>query len=131
MIALKLSAMEIAVGVLIFTLALLILVIGYKKLLTYLGKGGIVKEKYCVLYSLETEPASGTIQFYFTSEEKKEVQLQLLDEQYNFIQEIYNQECKADGNIIPFDTTERQNGVYFYCLVTENQKTMKKMTIRN
>lgn len=131
MMALRLSAMEVTVGVLIFTLALLVFVISYKKLLAYLGKGAIPKEKYCVLYSLETEPASGEIQFYFTSEVKKEVKLQLLDGQYNFIREIYNRECRTDGNIIPFNTNELNNGVYFYCLVTENQKTMKKMTIRN
>lgn len=131
MMALRLSAMEIAVGVLIFTLALLVFVIAYRKLLAYLGKGSIPKEKYCVLYSLETEPASGAIQFYFTSEVKKEVKLQLLDEHYNFIKEIYSQECRSDGNIIPFDTKELNNGIYFYCLVTENQKTMKKMTVKN
>lgn len=125
------TTMEFVVGILIFTLAILIFVISYKKLLAYLGKGSIPKEKYCVLYSLETEPASGDIQFYFTSEEKKEVKLQLLDDQYNFLKEIYNKECRADGNIIPFNTTELSNGIYFYCLVTENQKTMKKMTIRN
>lgn len=131
MMALRLSAMEITVGVLIFTLALLVFVIAYRKLLAYLGKGSIPKEKYCVLYSLETEPASGDVQFYFTSEVKKEVKLQLLDEQYNFIKEIYSQECRTDGNIIPFDTKELNNGIYFYCLVTENQKTMKKMTVQN
>lgn len=125
------TTMELVVGILIFTLALLIFAIAYKKTMAYLGKGAIPKEKYCVLYSLEVEPANGEIQFYFTSEEKKEVKFQLLDEQYNFLREIYNQECRTDGNIIPFDTKELNNGVYFYCLVTENQKTMKKMTVRN
>lgn len=131
MMVLNFSAMEIAVGVLIFTLSLLVFAIAYKKLLAYLGKGSVPKEKYCVLYSLETEPTSGDVQFYFTSEVKKEVKLQLLDEQYNFIKEIYTQECRTDGNIIPFDTRELNNGIYFYCLVTENQKTMKKMTVLN
>lgn len=131
MMVLNFSAMEIAVGVLIFTLALLVFAIAYKKLLAYLGKGSVPKEKYCVLYSLETDTASGEVQFYFTSEVKKEVKLQLLDEQYHFIKEIYGQECRTDGNIIPFDTKELNNGIYFYCLVTENQKTMKKMTVLN
>jgi hypothetical protein len=131
MMALSLTAMEIIVGILIFTLALLVFVISYKKLLAYLGKGSIPKEKYCVLYSLETEPATGDIQFYFTSEVKREVKFQLLDEKYNFIKEIYSKECKSDGNIVPFNTRELQNGTYFYSLVTENQKTMKKMTVIN
>ena len=123
--------MQVVVGVLIFTLSLLIFAIAYKKLLAYLGKGSLPKEKYCVLYSLEIEPASGEVKFYFTSEVKREVKFQIFDQKYNFIKEIYNQECKADGNIIPFDTTTLENGVYFYAIVTENQKTMKKMTIVN
>ncbi|HLU88060.1 MAG TPA: T9SS type A sorting domain-containing protein [Taishania sp.] len=123
--------MEVVVGVLIFSLSLLIFAIAYKKLLAYLGKGSLPKEKYCVLYSLEVEPASGEVKFYFTSEVKREVKFQIFDQKYNFIKEIYNQECKADGNIIPFDTTTLENGIYYYAIVTENQKTMKKMTIAN
>lgn len=123
--------MEVVVGVLIFSLSLLIFAIAYKKLLAYLGKGSLPKEKYCVLYSLEVESASGEVKFYFTSEVKREVKFQIFDQKYNFIKEIYNQECKADGNIIPFDTTTLENGIYYYAIVTENQKTMKKMTIAN
>jgi len=131
MMILNFTAMEVVVGILIFTLALGVFAIAYKKLLAYLGKGAIPKEKYCVLYSLETEPASGNVQFYFTSELKREVKIQLLDGNYEFVKEIYNMECKADGNIVPFDTTTLENGTYFYSLVTENQKTMKKMTVLN
>jgi|SRR5690606_8044966 len=131
MMILNFSAMEVVVGVLIFSLSLLIFAIAYKKLLAYLGKGSLPKEKYCVLYSLEVEPASGEVKFYFTSEVKREVKFQIFDQKYNFIKEIYNQECKADGNIIPFDTTTLENGIYYYAIVTENQKTMKKMTIAN
>lgn len=131
MMILGFTAMEVVVGILIFTLALGVFIIAYRKLLAYLGKGMIPKEKYCVLYSLETEPASGTVQFYFTSELKREVKIQLLDGNYEFVSEIYNSECKADGNIVPFDTTTLSNGIYFYSLVTENQKTMKKMTVKN
>lgn len=125
------TTMEVIVGILIFSLSLLIFAIAYKKLLAYLGKGALPKETYCVLYSLERNPASDKVQFYFTSEQLRTVKLHLLDEKYNFIKEIYNQECKADGNIVPFDTNELQNGTYFYCLITENQKTMKKMNVQN
>lgn len=125
------TAMEVVVGTMIFTLALLLLVIAYKKLLAYLGKGAIPKEKYCVLYSLEVNPASGKVQFYFTSEEEKNVKFHILDNDYKFVKELYNQQCSTDGNIIHFDTNELQNGVYYYCLLTENQKTMKRMTVHN
>ena len=76
-------------------------------------------------------PASGKVQFYFTSEEEKNVKFHILDNDYKFVKELYNQQCSADGNIVHFDTTELQNGVYYYCLLTENQKTMKRMTVHN
>lgn len=131
MIALSFTAMEVVVGVLIFTLALLVFIVAYRKLLAYFGKGSIPKEKYCVLHSLEIEPAKGEVEFYFTSEEKKNVQIQILDENYAFVTEIFNKECSLQGNIIRFDTLTLNNGIYYYSLVTENQKTMKKMTVRN
>jgi len=125
------SGMEVAVGILIFTLALLLFAIAYKKMLVYFGKKGKTQQKYCTLYSLEKQPSKDNIQFYFTSEEKKIVSLQILDEKYQLIKEIYNQMCRKDGNIIEFNTRELSNGTYFYCLQTENQKTIKKIIINN
>lgn len=125
------SSMEFVVGALALSLAILVFIIAYRKLLAYLGKGRLPKEKYCVLHSLEIDPAHGEVKFYFTSEEKKEVKIHLLDEQYNFVQEIYNTVCKADGNVIPFNTKQLKNGIYYYCLMTDNQKTLKKMQLHN
>jgi len=125
------SGMEVAVGILIFTLSILIFAIAYKKMLAYFGKKNIVKQKYCILYSLEKQPSKKTIQFYFTSEEKKNVSINILDENYQIVQEVYNQMCRADGNIVDFDTLNLPNGTYFYSLQTDNQKTIKKMIVQN
>lgn len=122
---------KIAIGVLFVSLALLILIIAYRKLLGYLGKGRVPKEDYCVLYSLEVQPAKGDVDFYFTSESKKEVRIHVLNEKYDFVLEAYNAQCKTGGNVVRFQTESLQNGDYFYCLMTDNQKTMKKMTVAN
>lgn len=131
MMILGITAMEVVVKVMTLTLSLLILVIAYKKFLAYLGKGNISLKDYCVLNSLEIEPAKGKVQFYFTSREIRPVKLQILDKEHNLVKEIFDAECYAEGNIVSFDTTELQNGVYFYSLITPNQKTVKRMTVEN
>lgn len=126
-----LSVVNILLGVLSVSLAGLVLYIAYKKLLAYIGKGEPVKDDYCVLYSLEEEPARGEIAIYFTSLHKKTCRIELLREDLSIVRLIQEFECNDGGNIIRFNTNEIENGFYFYCLVTGNQKTMKKMQVRN
>ncbi|PHR36650.1 MAG: hypothetical protein COA38_01090 [Fluviicola sp.] len=117
--------------ILCVTLGMLVVAILYKKLLRHLGKGTPPKENYCVLYELETNPAVGELEFYFTSHLEKTVTLNVLDQDMNFASEIETIECHKGGNIIRYDSTQMPNGNYFYCLETANQKTMKKMRIQN
>ncbi len=117
--------------ILCVTLGILVLAILYRKLLRYLGRDTPSKENYCVLYSLEKNPAVGELEFYFTSDLEKTVTLNVLDQDMNFVAEIGTIECHKGGNIIRYDSTQMPNGNYFYCLQTSNQKTMKKMRIQN
>jgi hypothetical protein len=126
-----LSILNVLLGVLSVSLAGLVLFIAYRKLLAYVGKGQPVKADYCVLYSLEDVPARGEIAIYFTSAQKKWCKIELLKEDLTPIRLIKEFECNDAGNIVRFNTLELQNGIYFYCLTTENQKTMKKMEVRN
>lgn len=125
------SFTRLALAVLFVSLAILVLVIAYRKLLAYLGKGNPVKEDYCVLYSLEEPISTAQVQFYFTCEVKKYVQIILFDEQMKEIRVIKEGDFETGGHIVTFDTSTVENGQYFYGLKTENQKTMKKMIIRN
>lgn len=109
----------------------LILVIAYKRLLRALGKDIPPKENYCVLYGLEENPVSGEVEFYFTSEKKKQFTLSILDAEMNDLKEIISKESHIGGNIIRFDSSNLPNGDYYYCLKTDNQKTMKKMMVLN
>ncbi|MFN5418154.1 MAG: hypothetical protein ACK5B9_13940 [Flavobacteriia bacterium] len=122
---------KMAVGVLVVSLAVLVLVIAYRKLLAFMGRGNINMEKYAVLYSLENDPVSGEIEFYFTCEEPKTGTFSILNEDSSLNQTIIAKDFQTGGNIVRFDSTSISNGVYYYQLETENQKTMKKMNVVN
>ena len=125
------SISKIAVGILCVSLAILVLVIAYRKLLAYLGRGKMPAEKYCVLYSIETNPAKGELEFYFTTEEEKQVTMELLNDDFSLNREISSKDYPAGSHIVRFDSTLVPNGSYFYQLRTDNQKTMKKVVISN
>lgn len=121
----------ILLGTLYASLGLLIAVIAYRKLIHYLDKGRPQPKNFCVLYNLQEEPASGELTFYFTTEAPVEYSLLILDQDMKSIVEIKTDTAKSGGNIVRFDSASLANGEYYYCLQTENQKTMKKMRIAN
>lgn len=131
MILLGYSVGKTIVGVLLVTLALLVLYIAYKKLLAYLGKGVPVQKDYCVLYGLEVQPSKGEVEFYFTTESPREVSIELLNSDMSLNKVISSGSYEEGGHIIRFNSGDVPNGEYYYCLRTDNQKTMKKMVIAN
>lgn len=131
MILMTYSISKLLIGILLTSITLLILVIAYKKLLAYFGKGNPKKEDYCVLYSLEGDVASGEIEIYFTTEIPKSVTIELLNEDFSLNKEITQRDVTQGGHIVRFDSRVLENGHYYYCLRTDNQKTMKKMRVEN
>ena len=131
MILMGYSIGKVLVGILCVSLAVLVLYIAYRKLLAYLGKGSPAPKDYCVLYSLEINPSKGEVEFYFTTVAPKRVSIEILNEDMSLNMVVSEKECDEGGHIIRFDTTSLSNGNYYYCLRSENQKTMKKMVIAN
>jgi hypothetical protein len=131
MILMTYSYSKLGVAILFVTLALLILYIAYRKLLVHMGKGEPVKEDYCVLYSLEQPEVSGEVEIYFTTESPKEVAIELLDADLNVLEVLRSEQFSSGGHIVRFDSSHLSDGIYFYSLRTDNQKTMKKMTVRS
>lgn len=113
------------------SLILVLLFIGYKYLLRRLNREVIVTDSSIELFDLEELPAKGELPFYFSAKTPTLFRLFIMDEAYEEVKEIANQECKEGGNIVRFDSTVLENGNYFYCLKTENQKIVKKMRIAN
>lgn len=122
---------DVLIGMLWVSLVILVVYIFYKWLLNRMSKDAIQHQDYCVLSIIEKNPASGEIVFYFTSNEIKTVRIVILDSQMNDFLEVSNDECSKGGNIVRFDSTRIPNGEYFYGLITDNQKNVKKMTVIN
>ena len=128
---LKLNPVNLILAILIAGLGILVLIIAYRKLLSYMGKGKVVHTDFCVLYALENHISKGQVEFYFTSEAIIPVKFNILDHDMEMIKEIYSKDAKIGGNIIRFDTNELSDGTYFFELRTEKQRTMKKMFVKN
>lgn len=131
MILMTYSISKVIIGILLTSITLLILIIAYKKLLARLGKGNPIKEDYCVLYNLEESPSENEVAIYFTCNSERSIILELLSNELTTIQIIAEKIVQEGGHIIRFDTKSIPNGTYFYCLKTDNQKTMKKMIVAN
>lgn len=110
---------------------LLFAIIVVKRVKARIEKKKGPKEDYCVLYSLDYNEVKGEIEFYFTAEKSKDFTLRILSPDMTEIKEVVSSICSVGGNIHRFNTTLIPNGEYYYCLRTENQKTMKKMNVNN
>ncbi len=113
------------------SLSLLVLIIAYRKLLAYLGRGVPASKDYCVLYSVEQDPVSGEVEIYFTTSVEKQVIVEFYHADLSLAKVLKEESFSMGGHIVRFDSTEFSNGNYFYGLRTENQKTVKKMMICN
>lgn len=131
MILMTYSISKVLIGILLTSITLLIIYIAYKKLLARLNVGNPLKEDYCVLYSLEEAIAKGEVELYFTTIKPKHVSIELYNEDLTLHSIIKEGEFGEGGHIIRLDTAKLNNGVYFFALKTDNQKTMKKMFVEN
>ena len=118
-------------GILIALSAVMMLYIAYKLVIKRFSRGSLKKEDYALLFDLETKAQSGGIEFYFTIEQTRRVVFSILDAKMERIKVLRDEEFPSGGHIIRFDSNELANGVYFYCLETDNQKTMKKMVVQH
>ena len=125
------SFMDVIKVSLYVTLIGAVLFILYRYLLKRLNRGAIIKEDFCVLYALDNDPATGELEFYFTTEEPRDVRLSVLDSDLEEVKLVAEKKATKGGNIVRFDSTLLSNGEYYYCLKTDNQKTMKKMRVLN
>jgi hypothetical protein len=131
MILIGFSIGRVALGVLFVSLSLLVLIIAYRKLLAYLGKGTPSPKDYCVLYSVEQNPVAGEVEIYFTTNVEKQVAIEVYDKDMILLRALKEGLFTQGGHIVRFDSNDFINGDYFYGLRTDNQKTVKKMRIIN
>jgi hypothetical protein len=112
-------------------LAIFVLYIAYRELLRHFGKGAPVKEDYATLYGLEKPRVTGEVEFYFSINAPRQISFVILSGDLQELQVLADREFAKGGHIIRFDTSALQNGIYFYCLRSDNQKTMKRMLVQH
>lgn len=118
-------------GTLIALVAIMMLYIAYKSVIKRFSKGVLKKEDYALLFDLESKVQSGELEFYFTIEQDKQVVFSILNVKMEAIKVLQDKPFPSGGHIIRFDSNDLENGTYFYCLETDNQKTMKKMVVQH
>ena len=125
------SITNIVIGVMLVSICIILLVIGYRKVLSRLKREYIDPQDYCELYNVSVDKVEGEIDLFFETSTKREVKIVLLDEQWNEVSTLYDQEASEGGNKVALNTKDFPNGNYFYRLLSDNQKTTKKIRIEN
>jgi hypothetical protein len=83
------------------------------------------------LFPFEYTSASGTITFFFDADETLDYRFFIQNSTSSEKHIIAQGKCKKGGQKIQFDTTTVENGVYYYGLETEFQRTEKRVEVRN
>lgn len=122
--------MENLIDFLFITLFIILGIVLYRLLLKRLSKGKVDMDSFCTLYSLERNPVSGEVEFYFVSPDMIKVEFSIWSENEK-VQELKNDYFKKGGHIVRFDSTSLPNGEYFFGLVTSKQRTIKRFKIQN
>jgi len=113
------------------TLVILVLIILYRMLLRYLNRKRVKTEDYCTLYTVEDQPVSGVIPFYFTTNQARKVTLLLETVSGEAVATLKEDPFEAGGHIVRYDSSQLPEGIYFYVLKTENQEIRKKLVIQH
>jgi len=112
------------------TLGILVIIILYRFMIKRMSRHRVRQEEYCVLYSLEVNPAFGEIEFYFVTPEARNITFSIWKQEEK-VRELAHKEFSKGGHILRFDSTEIENGEYFFGIETNNQKTIKRFEIKN
>lgn len=114
---------------------LLILVIIYRlyirKIKQKREQRDLFKKLYINLHPIKNDPANGIVPIFIEAHQVIQVKLRIFSPQLAIDKIIEERALKKGGNVIQFDTTVFQNGTYFYEVITDNQKTKKRIHIFN
>jgi hypothetical protein len=122
--------MEKLIDFLFISLFIIVAIILYRLLLRKLSKGKVDMDSFCTLYSLEKNPVSGEVEFYFVSPDMIKVEFSIWKENEKVF-ELKNDYFKKGGHIVRFESTSIPDGEYFFGIVTSNQRTVKRFKIQN
>lgn len=122
--------MEMLIEFLVVTLLILVAIIAYRFLLRYLSKGNVDQAVYCELYSLDHDPASGEVSFYFVCPEETHVTFNIWESD-QIVRQLIDKSHEQGGHLLKFQTSELPNGIYYFGIITTKQKSQKRFRIQN
>jgi hypothetical protein len=122
--------MEKLLDFLFISLLIVLAIILYRLLLRKLSKGKVDLDSFCTLYSLEKNPVSGEVEFYFVSPDMIKIEFSIWQDKEKVL-ELRNDYFKKGGHIIRFDSRTLSDGEYFFGLATSKQRTIKRFSIQN
>lgn len=122
--------MEKLVDFLFISFLIVLAIVLYRLLLRKLSKGKVDMDSFCTLYSLEKNPVSDEVEFYFVSPDMIKVEFAIWRDNEK-VMELRNDYFKKGGHIIRFDSKTLPNGEYFFGLITSSQRTIKRFNIEN
>lgn len=130
-IVLAINTSQSALTGLWITLGVILLFIAYKLLLRRFKRDIPDYSSFIVLNPLEMNPASGELEFYFTTEQPQIVTFIVKSEKEDFSKVLLDKKVDAGAHIIRFDSTQVANGRYAYEVKTNQQQTMKFFDLIN
>lgn len=125
------SSMRYVYAIAVALSAFLVLYLLYKNFIKRMNKGAINHGDYAKLRELEGAVITNSVEFYFTLNEEKQVKFAILNQDLSEKMVLRDELFKSGGHIVSFNTLELENGIYFYCLETDKQKTMKRMRVQH
>lgn len=123
--------MQYAIYFLYASLMAIVVIIGYRYMIRRWSKQVWKKEDFVQLFSLENSLVSGEISFFFEVFSAKHVRFVLVDQTGKEVKSMVDEVRKPGGYVIRVDTTQIPNGIYYYCLTAENQRTEKRLEVNN
>ena len=82
--------------------------------------------QYPHLFSLDDRRIKGILRIRFELYFEDEVQVNILDSSEEEIEHIVSDKREKGVHEVPFDTSNLIPGLYYYQLITSNQKTIKR-----
>ncbi len=123
--------LEGILGVLYLTLGLIVVVIGYRFYMKWAGKGRKSEAIYFKPDPLKNRLIIGKFESYIELEEPAKVKVLLADLEGNEKYVIIEKEFKKGLTPITFDSTQYEDGEYFYTILTDDMKSEKKIKLQN
>ena len=118
-------------GMLYLTLAVLLLFIGYRFYQRYFNKGRKSNAIYFNPDPLKNRLIIGKFESYIELGEPMKIKIYLAD--LNGVEKyiIEEKEFSVGLNTISFDSTQYDDGEYFYTIISEDMKSEKKIKLQN